>query len=254
MPASDAPSPNHQSPSHPSIPEGQLLYAVGDIHGRLDLLEALLGQIEIDAQRCEGIERRTLVFLGDYIDRGPASRGVIERLLGGLPQNFDAHFLKGNHEAILLDFLEDASCLENWQLNGGEATMRSYGVDTERLARLGAPAELWQQTFAEVLPESHLRFFKGLNLSLSAGDYFFVHAGVRPGVPLEQQAEADLVWIREPFLDHAAPFGKVVVHGHTPGNAPVTRPNRIGIDTGAVFSGRLTALRLQDGLHKFLQT
>ena len=254
MPASDAPSPNHPSLNHPSIPEGQLLYAVGDIHGRLELLEAMLGQIETDARRCEGIERRTLVFLGDYIDRGPASRGVIERLLGGLPQNFDAHFLKGNHEAILLDFLEEAWRLDNWLLNGGEVTMCSYGVDTERLARRDAPAELWQQAFAAVLPEAHLRFLEGLGLSLPVGDYFFVHAGVRPGVPLDEQTEADLVWIREPFLGHAAPFGKIVVHGHTPGNAPVTRPNRIGIDTGAVFSGRLTALRLRGGSRTFLQT
>ena len=242
------------SPSHSSIPEGQLLYAVGDIHGRLDLLEALLGQIVEDAGASEGVDRRDLVFLGDYVDRGPESSGVVEKLLTGLPSGFNTHFLKGNHEAILFDFLEEAWRLEHWLMNGGAATMRSYGVDTERLARLAAPPELWQQTFAEALPETHLRFFKSLRLSVAIGDYLFVHAGIKPGVPLEAQSEADLIWIREPFLSHAAPFGKIVVHGHTPGTAPVTRPNRIGIDTGAVFSGRLTALRLQDDSRKFLQT
>ena len=124
----------------------------------------------------------------------------------------------------------------------------------KRLAQQGAAAEVWRQAFAEALPEAHLRFFRDLQLSVSFGDYLFVHAGVRPGVPLAAQSEADLIWIRGPFLNHADPFDKIVVHGHTPGEEPVTRPNRIGIDTGAVFTGRLTALRLEGGSREFLQT
>jgi serine/threonine protein phosphatase 1 len=237
-----------------TLPEGQLLYAVGDIHGRLDLLEAMLARIDADARRATRAERRTLVFLGDYVDRGPDSKGVVETLLGGLPQGFDAHFLKGNHEAILLNFLDVPWTLDNWLVNGGDATMRSYGVDTDRLARLSAPAELWRQAFKEVLPESHLSFYKSLQLSVAFGDYLFVHAGVKPGVALTAQTEADLIWIRGAFLNHEEPFGKIVVHGHTPGKEPVTRSNRIGIDTGAFFSGRLTALRLEGGSRDFLQT
>ncbi len=132
--------------------------------------------------------------------------------------------------------------------------MRSYGVDTDRLARLGAPAELWRQALQEALPEAHLEFYRSLKLSVAFGDYLFVHAGVKPGVPLAAQTEADLIWIRGPFLNHAEPFGKIVVHGHTPGKEPVTRSNRIGIDTGACFTGRLTALRLEGGARDFLQT
>jgi calcineurin-like phosphoesterase family protein len=238
----------------PTLPEGQLVYAVGDIHGRADLLAAILRQIEGDARRSGTLDQRTLVFLGDYVDRGPDSRAVVERLLGGLPEGFATHFLKGNHEAILLDFLDDAWRLEHWLVNGGEPTMRSYGVDTERLSRSAARPETWRMAFAEALPETHLRFFKSLKLSVSFGDYLFVHAGVRPGVPLAAQQEADLIWIRAPFLNYAEPFGKIVVHGHTPGNEPVTRSNRIGIDTGACFTNRLTALKLKDGSREFLQT
>ncbi len=240
--------------AHATLPEGQLLYAVGDIHGRRDLLEVMLGRIEADARGSSRSEHRTLVFLGDYVDRGPDSRGVVETLIGGLPQGFDRHFLKGNHEAILLNFLDDPWTLDHWLLNGGEATMRSYGVDTDRLARLGAPADLWLQALQEVLPEAHLAFYRSLKLSVEFGDYLFVHAGVNPSVPLDAQNETDLIWIREPFLDHAEPFGKIVVHGHTPEREPVMRSNRIGIDTGAFFTGRLTALRLERDSRAFLQT
>ncbi len=237
----------------PSLPSGELLYAVGDIHGRPDLLDDLLRQIEDDAKTSQ-VGRKTLVFLGDYVDRGPDSCGVVERLIAGLPQGFAAHFLKGNHEAILLGFLDDPATLDLWLMNGGAATMASYGVDIEGLDRLSAPPARWRDAFAASLPATHLQFFQDLELSLAVGDYLFVHAGIRPGLPLDEQVEADLVWIRGPFLEWPEPFGKMVVHGHTPGRVPVTRANRIGIDTGACFTHRLTALRLEGDRQVFLQT
>jgi diadenosine tetraphosphatase ApaH/serine/threonine PP2A family protein phosphatase len=237
----------------PKFPEGQLLYAVGDIHGRADLLADLLRQIEADAAGRDAT-KKTLVFLGDYIDRGPNSRGVVDMLLGGPLEGFETYFLKGNHEALLLDFLVDPSRLDHWLINGGDATMASYGVDLGRLRVQDADDETWRDAFASVLPAAHLHFFKSLRLGVSVGDYLFVHAGVRPGVPIAAQAEADLIWIRGEFLDSDEPFGKIVVHGHTPAKGPVIRANRIGIDTGAVFSGQLTALRLEDGSGGFLQT
>jgi serine/threonine protein phosphatase 1 len=239
---------------HPSLPQGQLVYAIGDIHGRADLLASLLAQIEADAAGSVGAERKTLVFVGDYIDRGPDSRLVVDLLLGALPRGFDAHFLKGNHEAILLDFLRDSSWLGQWLANGAAATFESYGVEVAGLVRAGAEPETWQMALLDALPEEHRRFFEQLELMVALGDYLFVHAGVRPGVPLDAQHPRDLVWIRGEFLRSQENFGKVVVHGHTPTAAVEMRENRIGIDTGAVFTNRLTALRLQDGSRRLLQT
>ena len=238
---------------HPSLPPGQLIYAIGDIHGRSDLLAKLLEDIESDAARSASEQRRTLVFLGDYVDRGPDSRGVVDMLLHALPRGFDAHFLKGNHEALLLEFLEDASALAQWLANGAATTFASYGVDVAALVRARAEPETWQRALLVGLPEEHRRFFEHLELAVSFGDYLFVHAGVRPGVPLDEQDANDLVWIRSAFLRSEADFGKIVVHGHTPVPAPEIRANRIGIDTGAVFTNRLTALRLEDSSRRLLQ-
>lgn len=235
-----------------SLPQGQLIYAIGDIHGRSDLLALLLDKIAADAAHSKDAKWRTLVFLGDYIDRGHDSARVVDMVLGELPQGFDAHFLKGNHEAILLDFLDDPSYLGQWLANGADATFRSYGMDLEELIRKGATPEVWRRAFLASLPEAHRDFFETLELAVAFGDYLFVHAGVRPGVPLEAQDPRDMVWIRAPFLQSDEDFGKIVVHGHTPAREPVIRANRIGIDTGAVFTDRLTALKLEDGSRTLL--
>jgi serine/threonine protein phosphatase 1 len=252
--APELPRPQGSRPvGPPTVPQGQLIYAVGDIHGRSDLLALLLDKIAADAGRTADASRRTLVFLGDYIDRGDDARGVIDLLLDGLPPGFDVHFLKGNHEEIMLAFLEDPSHLGHWIANGADATFRSYGVDADSLAQKGAAPEAWRRALLASLPEAHRVFFETLELAVSFGDYLFVHAGVRPGIPLEAQDPYDLVWIRAPFLNSDADFGKIVVHGHTPAREPVIRANRIGIDTGAVFTDRLTALRLENGSWKLLQ-
>jgi len=236
-----------------TIPDGEIVYAIGDIHGRADLLAKLLAMIELDAAQISD-RVRTLIFLGDYVDRGPDSRGVIETLRIGLPQGFTAHFLKGNHEQFLLDFLDDSSWLDVWRRNGGEQTLLSYGVDVDGLARRHAPHALWRDAFLAVLPEGHKRFLENLDLTYVAGDFVFVHAGLRPGVPLADQVPDDLLWIRHEFLASDEAFEKVAVHGHSPSREPVVRPNRIGIDTGAVFSGCLTAVRLEADTRIFLQT
>jgi serine/threonine protein phosphatase 1 len=236
-----------------TVPRGELVYAIGDIHGRSDLLAELLSQIEQDAA-ASGATTKTLVFLGDYVDRGPDSRGVIDLLATGLPSGFKAHFLKGNHEEFLLDFLADPSSLDGWLRNGGEETLRSYNVDVDGLEARRAPPLAWQAALLDVLPKAHWRFLESLELKRVIGDYVFVHAGLRPGVPLEDQKPDDLLWIRQLFLDCQEPFEKVVVHGHTPDRAPVVGSNRIGIDTGAVFSGCLTALRLENETRAFLST
>ena len=248
-----------------SVPHGELVYAVGDVHGRSDLLIKLLAQIDDDAARTVrernvtlGAEaaplKKTLIFIGDFVDRGHDAKGVIETLLHGLPEGFAVHCLKGNHEQMMLDFLDDAEALELWRMNGGEETMRSYGVDVDKLSRTGAAPKKWHKEFVKGLPQSHLDVFERLELQARCGDYLFVHAGVRPGVALDAQDERDSLWIRHEFLEAPGPFGKIIVHGHTPELAPVIRPNRIGIDTGAVFTGALTALRLEGDTARFLQT
>ena len=205
------------------MPQGQLIYAIGDIHGRSDLLALLLDKIAADAAQGKEAKRRTLIFLGDYIDRGHDSRRVVDMLLGALPQGFDAHFLKGNHEAIMLDFLEDPSFLGQWLANGADATFAARMEWISRCSSAKGRRRTRGEHFLASLPEAHRDFFETLELAVAFGDYLFVHAGVRPGVPLEAQDPHDLVWIRAPFLQSNADFGKIVVHGHTPGTEPVIR-------------------------------
>jgi serine/threonine protein phosphatase 1 len=227
-------------------PAERLIYAVGDIHGRDDLFAALIETIRADAAGRRAGERPVLVLVGDYVDRGPTSRQVIERALALREEGaFELRCLLGNHEQAMLDFLDRKTTGQGWVKHGGGPTMRSYGVSPPMS---GAPREVWSQTRAAMLaavPSAHVAFLRGLELFADYGDYLFVHAGVRPGVPLAQQDERDLLWIRTDFLGHEGGYGKVVVHGHTPTEEPYMGLHRIGLDTGAYMSGLLTAVRLE---------
>jgi serine/threonine protein phosphatase 1 len=229
-------------PARPRVPEGFRVYAVGDIHGRLDLLDPLLARIDADLAG-HAAEMSLQIFLGDYIDRGDASAQVIDRLIQR-SETIPTICLKGNHEACLLEFLEDPEILNAWARNGGLTTLLSYGVEPVLSADQGTRASL-SAALAETMPASHMAFLSSLPLMFACGDFLFVHAGVRPGVSLARQREEDLLWIRDAFLCHEAPFEKVIVHGHTPVIEPQVRANRINIDTGAYATGRLTCLRLE---------
>ena len=236
-----------------AIPAGTVVYAIGDVHGRDELLEDLLKQIIAHAQTAPA-ERRVLVFLGDYVDRGWQSREVLERLSRFSLDGFEAVFLKGNHEEALLSFLEDPHFLENWRQYGGLETLHAYGLkDLNFRADEGYLRDV-HAAFADALPDHHRAFLQGLPSRFELGGYLFVHAGVRPGIPLDAQSEHDLRWIRNEFLDSQADFGKRVVHGHCPEEEPQVRPNRIGVDTGAYITGVLTAVVLQETSVAFLQT
>ncbi len=237
-----------------SAPEGEVIYAIGDIHGRADLLRDLIKRIEADAATQPHLKVR-VVALGDYVDRGADSKGVIEilaRLAGQGGDQMTA--LKGNHEEALLNFLDDPADGSAWAEHGGRETLASYGVTPPRSR---GDIDAWvaaRDAFAAAIPEHHLSFLKNLQLFATVGDYVFVHAGLRPGTPLEHQVERDLLWIRQEFLD-AEPWNEqVVVHGHTPMAEPVERPGRIGVDTGAYATGILTALRLEGESRRYIQT
>ena len=233
----------------PPMPEPARLYAIGDIHGRADLLDRVVEQIRRDmAER--PVPNALTVTLGDYIDRGPDSCGVIERLSRN-PFGTDYVALKGNHEAIMEDFLADPAVVEHWRYLGGLETLHSYGVPVAGLMR-GKDYKGAAEALRAAVPETHRRFLSSLATSLRVGRYFLCHAGIRPGVPLQQQSEDDLLWIREPFLDSAADFGVTVVHGHTPSEEPEVRTNRINLDTGAFMTGRLTCAALEAGRVRFL--
>jgi len=218
---------------------------VGDVHGRLDLLNALLAMIEADAAS-RPPAKTFIVFLGDLVDRGPDSAGVVERLSTYQPAFATAVFLMGNHEEFLLNVLDgDVETVGNWLTYGGRELAASYGISDGWLLNASSQAvvaELYQR-----VPAAHRDFLRGFGDSFRFGDYLFVHAGIRPGVALEDQSPRDMRWIREGFLDDRTDHGVVVVHGHTIVDQVEERPNRLGIDTGAYETGVLTALGVQEG-------
>ena len=229
-------------------PRDTRIYAVGDIHGRADLLSDMIDRIEDDQQR-RPAGHVVEIYLGDYIDRGNDSRTVIDILCRRMVQR-SAICLRGNHEVMLEDFLEDGDVLHDWTHNGGLQTLASYGVSLSHSA-LRMPVQA-QRALMDALPRTHALFFECLKDYHQCGGYLFVHAGIRPGVPLAAQVQDDLVWIRDEFLQSTADHGYMVVHGHTPVAHPQIFSNRINIDTGAVFSGRLTCARLEDSSISFL--
>jgi serine/threonine protein phosphatase 1 len=237
------PWPVGRSKTRPRVPPGTRIYAVGDIHGRVDLLNALLARIDKDLQD-NPVAQSIHVFLGDYIDRGPRSREVLNRLIART-QTHKTICLKGNHEVFALEFLENAAILEDWRRWGGLETLMSYGVAPSGMI---GPEERERLAIAlkEAMPSEHTIFLSDLILSYTCGDFFFAHAGVRPRVKLEAQKEYDLIWIRDEFLNSESNFGKIVVHGHTPVREPDVRANRINIDTGAYVTGKLTCLVIED--------
>ncbi|WP_430636252.1 metallophosphoesterase [Sphingomonas hankookensis] len=221
------------------------------MHGRLDCLEDLLARIDADPDR--GDRRVKLVFLGDLIDRGPRSRDVVERVMTLCAASEDVTCLCGNHEELLLHAADGArQALGIFARAGGRETLLSYGVDEAAYEQ--ADLKGVAQLVRDHVPAAHLDFLRALPDQLVLGDYVMVHAGIRPGVALEAQKASDLRWIRAPFLDHAGRFERFVVHGHTVTTEPDVRANRIGIDTGAYRSGRLTALVLHDDVRRFLAT
>jgi serine/threonine protein phosphatase 1 len=238
----------------PCVPEGQRIYAIGDVHGRSDLYDRILEMIREDRAAAPPGGTATLVVLGDVVDRGPDSAGMLERMSAGPPPGFGLVCLRGNHEEVMLRFLQDAATAGDWFRFGGLATLESYGVRLDPRLPGGERAAAAHAELRARLPPRHAGVLRTLRTHLVVGDYLFVHAGIRPGVPLDGQTPEDMAWIREDFLDSTADHGKVVVHGHTIVRSPEVRRNRIGIDTGAFATGRLTALVLAGADRRFLST
>jgi serine/threonine protein phosphatase 1 len=236
----------------PAGARGIRAYAIGDVHGRLDLLDQLLEKIHQDLAR-RPARKVLLVFVGDLIDRGPNSAQVLERLRTYRRPGVDTIFLLGNHEEVLLRILAgEADLITKWRWFGGSECLQSYGVDASKLAGLKDDEAL--ALVRQAIPKEHVEFLQSFDDSCRFGDYLFVHAGIRPGVEIDQQRQSDLRWIREPFLFDETDHGFVVVHGHTIRPEVEILPNRIGIDTGAYKSGVLTALAIDRSENWLLDT
>lgn len=235
----------------PTGPAGSRAYAIGDIHGRLDLLEDLLAMIEADNRR-RGPAKSWLVFLGDLVDRGPDSRGVVERLSAAAPSFARNVFIQGNHEEFFRSVLDgDDARIQHWLTYGGTECCESYGLSNGWMLN-ATPTQIMDRLIAQV-PLHHVSFLSEMADSFRFGDYLFVHAGIRPGIEIHRQQSKDLRWIREGFIDDLTDHGVVVVHGHTIVPQPEEHPNRIAIDTGAYRYGRLTALGLEGTERWFIQ-
>jgi serine/threonine protein phosphatase 1 len=233
-------------------PKAHRAYAIGDVHGCLDLLEEMLAKIAGD-NKARKPARTTIVFLGDLIDRGPHSSEVVERLRSYRPDFAKVVFLMGNHEEVLLRILSgETDILPDWLRFGGAECARSYGLDPVDLETREPDSAL--RLLRRAIPKEHLKFLSSFADTASFGKYLFVHAGIRPGVPLSKQSAPDLRWIREPFLDDSSDHGRIIVHGHTISEAVDERSNRIGLDTGAYWTGVLTAVGLEEDERWFLQT
>lgn len=243
--------------SHVSGPKGAVLYAIGDIHGRLDLLRKLMAQIRADIAASPPSDRLPVVlFLGDYVDRGPSSRDVIGEILElKKDPSLKVVSVRGNHDQYILDFLDNATIGPTWLDYGGGVTLASYGVIPPGSR---TDTEAWEDAsklLAEIIPTDHLDFLNETILVATFGDYVFVHAGVRPDIPLADQDPADLMSIRKAFLKAKEPLpGKVVVFGHTPFDRPSLRGGKMPLDTGAYATGILTAARIFEDRIKFIQT
>lgn len=241
-----------KSPPSRRVPDGLRVYAVGDIHGRLDLLDRLLEDIAADDARRDAASTQ-IIFLGDLVDRGPDSAGVVERLLALSRGPAPTRFLMGNHEEVFLRVLAgDAKAMRFFLRIGGRETVRSYGFDAAEYAALDF--EALAERLIERVPAAHVAFLSSFEEMIEIGDYLFVHAGIRPGVHLAAQKTSDLRWIRDDFLDCRDDHGKLVVHGHSVTDEVDLRSNRIGIDTGAFDSGCLTAIGLEGSKRWFLST
>lgn len=239
-------------PPLPRIPAGERVYAIGDIHGRLDLLEELVAAIRADTE-ARGPARVRIILIGDIVDRGPASAAIVDRCMTFTARTDTFVVLKGNHEAMMVDSLRgNFIALALWLRHGGNAALRSWGVPDELITGGASPQLI--RAARECVPAEVIAWMAALPLMRQIGDYLFVHAGIRPGRPIDQQVAEDLLWIRREFLDSEADEGVVVVHGHTISETVTIRPNRIGIDTGAYRSNILSAIALEDDQRWILAT
>jgi serine/threonine protein phosphatase 1 len=240
------------APRKPSVPDGTLIYAVGDIHGRDDLLSRLHASIAADIASRLPPRQALVIYLGDYIDRGPNSKAVLDRLLDCPVPGAECIFLKGNHEDTMLRFLDRQDCGEDWLLLGAGPTARSYGVKMRDRNGGSLPVDVIRTRINAAIPERHLSFLRKLQLFHAAGDYLFVHAGLRPGRCLVDQDPQDMLWIRGDFLRSRRRHEGIVVHGHAGGSDVVVRRNRICIDTMAYATDRLTCLALEGVSRRFI--